>query len=86
MFAQRFDPFRPEYGPHFEEIYRPMRGDCPVAHTAELGLPATVAPIDRSPSGLPVGVQIIEPYLGDRTTIMLAELLEREFGGFIPPW
>ncbi len=49
------------------------------------GLPATAAPIDRSPSGLPIGVQIIGPYLGDRTTIAFAELLEREFGGFVPP-
>jgi amidase len=49
------------------------------------GLPATVAPIDRSQSGLPIGVQIIGPYLEDRTTIAFAELLEREFGGFTPP-
>lgn len=49
------------------------------------GLPATAAPIDRSPAGLPIGVQIIGPYLGDRTTIAFAELLEREFGGFVPP-
>ena len=35
------------------------------------GLPATVAPIDRSESGLPIGVQIIGPYLEDRTTIAL---------------
>jgi amidase len=49
------------------------------------GLPATAVPIDRSPSGLPIGVQIIGPYLEDRTTIAFAGLLEREFGGFIPP-
>ena len=49
------------------------------------GLPATAAPIDRSPAGLPIGVQIIGPYLEDRTTIAFAELLEREFGGFVPP-
>jgi len=49
------------------------------------GLPATVAPIDRSPAGLPIGIQIIGPYLGDRTTIAFAGLLEREFGGFTPP-
>jgi amidase len=52
---------------------------------ATCGLPATVAPIDRSPAGLPIGAQIIGPYLEDRTTIAFAELLEREFGGFIPP-
>jgi amidase len=49
------------------------------------GLPATAAPIDRSPTGLPIGVQIIGPFLEDRTTIAFAALLEREFGGFIPP-
>jgi amidase len=49
------------------------------------GLPATAAPIDHSPSGLPIGVQFVGPYLEDRTTIAFAELLEREFGGFVPP-
>jgi len=49
------------------------------------GLPATVAPIDRSEAGLPIGVQIIGPYLEDRSTIRFAELIEREFVGFVPP-
>ncbi len=49
------------------------------------GLPATAAPIGLSPSGLPIGVQIIGPYLEDRTTIACAALLEREFGGFVAP-
>jgi amidase len=49
------------------------------------GLPATAAPIDRSPNGLPIGVQIIGPYLEDRTSIAFAALIEREFGGFVPP-
>jgi amidase len=49
------------------------------------GLPATAVPIDRSPTGLPIGVQIIGPYLEDRTTMTFARLLEREFGGFVPP-
>jgi amidase len=30
-------------------------------------------------------VQIIGPYLEDRTTIAFAELLAREFGGFVVP-
>jgi len=48
-------------------------------------LPATVAPIAKTKANLPVGIQIIGPYLGDRTTIQLARLFEREFGGFAPP-
>jgi amidase len=49
------------------------------------GLPATVMPIGHSDEGLPIGVQIIGPYLEDRTTIAFAELAEREFGGFVAP-
>jgi amidase len=49
------------------------------------GLPSTAMPIALSDEGLPIGMQIIGPHLGDRTTIALAELIEREFGGFVAP-
>jgi amidase len=49
------------------------------------GLPATALPIGRSPEGLPIGAQIIGPWLEDRTPLMLARLIEREFGGFVAP-
>jgi amidase len=49
------------------------------------GLPATAIPIGLSPEGLPVGVQIVGPWLEDRTPLKLAELIEREFGGFVRP-
>jgi amidase len=49
------------------------------------GLPATAIPIGLSTEGLPVGVQIVGPWLEDRTPLKLAELIEREFGGFVPP-
>jgi amidase len=49
------------------------------------GLPATAVPLGLSKDGLPVGVQIIGPFLEDRTPLKLAELIEREFGGFVPP-
>src|SRR5262245_154225 len=49
------------------------------------GLPATAMPIALSDQGLPIGMQIIGPHLGDRTTIALAELIEGEFGGFVAP-
>jgi amidase len=49
------------------------------------GLPATAVPLGLTRAGLPVGVQIIGPFLEDRTPLRLAELIEREFGGFVPP-
>ena len=49
------------------------------------GLPSTAIPTGFSPDGLPVGVQIVGPWLEDRTPLKLAELIEREFGGFVPP-
>ncbi len=48
-------------------------------------LPASVAPVKRTGSGLPVGVQIIGPYLEDATTMRVAGFLEEILGGFTPP-
>ncbi len=48
-------------------------------------LPSTVAPMGLTPDGLPAGVQIITRQYGDYTSIRFAELLEKEYGGFIPP-
>lgn len=49
------------------------------------GLPSTAIPTGFAPDGLPIGVQILGPWLEDRTPLRLAELIEREFGGFVPP-
>lgn len=49
------------------------------------GLPSTAIPTGFAPDGLPVGVQIVGPWLEDRTPLKLTELIEREFGGFVPP-
>jgi amidase len=43
-------------------------------------LPATAAPIGRTREGLPIGIQVIGPYLEDLTTIGFAERLSAEFG------
>ena len=48
-------------------------------------LPSTVAPAGLTRSGPPCGLQIIGPYLGDRTCIAFAKSMEREIGGFMPP-
>ena len=44
-------------------------------------LPSSVAPVGRTAQGLPLGVEIVGPYLEDRTTIELA----RRLGPFEPP-
>lgn len=49
------------------------------------GLPGTVAPIGLTRSGLPVGVQIIAPYLEDLTGIEVAKMLERDYHAFQSP-
>jgi amidase len=48
-------------------------------------LPATMAPVGVTASGLPVGLQIVAPHLHDRRSIAFAGLIERELGGFVPP-
>jgi amidase len=48
-------------------------------------LPATVAPAGQTRDGLPVGVQIMSAQYRDHTTIRFAQLLEREWRGFVPP-
>ncbi len=48
-------------------------------------LPATVIPIGQSPAGLPIGLQVIGPYLEDYTTIALARAAEGVCSGFTAP-
>jgi amidase len=48
-------------------------------------LPATVIPVGRTSQGLPVGIQIVGPYLEDRTTLAVARWVEELFGGFVAP-
>ena len=56
-----------------------------IAPASLTGCPATVAPVGKTPSGLPVGIQIMGPYWEDATPITFAQLLARETGGFTPP-
>lgn len=48
------------------------------------GLPATVAPVGLTKSNLPVGIQILGPWLQDATTIFVAHALEQQFGFQVP--
>ncbi|MGB5350932.1 MAG: amidase family protein, partial [Polyangiales bacterium] len=58
---------------------------CWVALASAAFLPATSAPVGVTPDGLPVNVQIVGPFLEDKTTIRFAELLADVRGGFRPP-
>jgi amidase len=49
------------------------------------GQPATAFPAGLSRAGLPIGLQLIGPYLEDRTPLRLAALLAGEIGGFRRP-
>ena len=42
------------------------------------GLPATVVPVASDAEGLPIGVQIVGPYLHDRSTLAVAAWLEAQ--------
>jgi amidase len=48
-------------------------------------LPATVAPVGLSPTGLPIGVQIVGAQYRDLLCIQFAQLLEAHYRSFEPP-
>lgn len=48
-------------------------------------LPSTVVPVGRTPEGLPVGAQVVAPYLEDHSALAFAELLAGEAGGYERP-
>jgi amidase len=56
-----------------------------IAMATLTGCPATAAPVGRTASGLPVGLQIMGPYLEDATPIEFARLLADVVGGFEAP-
>ena len=49
------------------------------------GGPATAAPMGLDGDGLPIGAQVLGPFLGDRTTIAFAAAMEAAFGAINPP-
>jgi amidase len=76
--AKRTLTINGEPTPYFDQLAFPSLPLLP-------NLPATAAPIGFTRAGLPIGAQIIGPYLEDRTSIAFAGLFEREFGGFQAP-
>ena len=50
-----------------------------------VGLPSAVVPIGRTAAGLPVGMQIVAPYLHDRRAVRAAQLVAAVLGGYTAP-
>jgi amidase len=48
-------------------------------------LPSVVVPIGRTPAGLPAGLQVVAPFLHDRSAIHVAGLIAELTGGYQPP-
>ncbi|MFV8835565.1 amidase [Aquisalimonas sp.] len=86
-------PFAHDHGQPMAERRLPINGvDRPymdVLTWAGLAgvvhLPSTVVPVARTRAGLPVGVQIIGPYLEDATSLAFARFVEAVTGGFEAP-
>ena len=58
---------------------------CWISLAGAAYLPAVSVPAGLTASGLPVGLQIVAPYLEDRTAIDLAGRIAEVAGGFRPP-
>nr|CAD7402593.1 unnamed protein product [Timema poppensis] len=50
-----------------------------------LGLPSTHVPMGLNKKGLPIGIQVVAGPHQDRLCLAVAEILEQEFGGWVPP-
>jgi len=49
------------------------------------GCPVTLIPVGKTKANLPVGIQIMGPYMEDGTSLDLAMKMEDVLGGFTPP-
>lgn len=84
--------FPHDYGSWFKRTLTVNGGKVPYTDimgwaglTNVVYLPSTIAPVGLTPDGLPVGMQIVAPYLEDRTSIHIAGLMADVCGGFTPP-
>ena len=78
-FLARTLPVNGERRPYFESLlgWSGLSGLC--------HLPSTVVPVGRTGDGLPAAVQVIGPFLEDRTAIDVARRFGEVAGGFVPP-
>lgn len=68
---------------HDDRAYRDLLSWCCMIGSAYL--PVTVPPVGRTAGGLPVGIQVVAPYLHDRTALAFARCVSEVLGGYSPP-
>jgi fatty acid amide hydrolase 2 len=51
-----------------------------------LELPVTQVPLGLNAQGIPLGVQVVGHHRADHVTIAVAQALEADLGGWVPPW
>lgn len=68
---------------HSDRPYRDLIGWSALIGSAYL--PVTVPPVGHTADGLPVGVQVVAPYLHDRTALAFARCMSDVLGGYVPP-
>ena len=84
--------FKHDHRPWEDRVLETPEGPRPygdllfwISFATHTGLPATVVPVGLTRAGLPVGMQIIGPYLEDATPIDVAAKMEEILGSFRPP-
>lgn len=78
----------PSYVSPAPRHYKPLLGPFNFVYTAIINvmqLPATQVPLGLGAEGLPLGVQVVAPPGRDHLSVAVAQLLEREFGGWVAP-
>ena len=79
----------PSYTSVAPRHYLPMAKTFDWVYTGILNvleLPATQVPLGLNKQGLPLGIQVVSAPGNDHITIAVALELERQFGGWVPPW
>jgi fatty acid amide hydrolase 2 len=78
----------PSYVSPAPRHYKPLWPPFNFVYTAIVNvmqLPATQVPLGLGSEGLPLGVQVIAAPGRDHVSVAIAQFLEREFGGWVPP-
>lgn len=70
---------------HYSSYFRPMNFSF-FAIWNVLKFPVTQVPMGLGVEGVPIGIQVVAAPYQDRLSLAIAKELERQFGGWVPPF